>query len=538
MKGIILAGGKADDTLIYAFGDLPTGLIPVNGKPLIIYSIQNFVENGINDIYLSIGYKSKILKEVIENYFSSKATLHFVDVDFKAKPGSSLLNILKDIKEGKVLISLADTVLPPASFKEFIECSNTLLCSKENENNRWCSAKINSKNEILEFYEKEDKNGEDILALSGLYILNDISIFKDYHGNSVDICDIEISHLLSYYLTFYQLKAKQTNEWLDFGHIDKYQKSKKRLLEARSFNSLEFDDLYGTITKKSQNKSKFISEISWQLKLPKHLAVLSPRVIDYSLDQNTPFITMEYYSYPTLAEFWLYSSFNVKIFKSIIDRLLTILSAFYNEKRKVSKKNYTNIYINKTNERVELILAKADILAALFLNETIIINDKSYDGWFKIQNTVLKKADYLYSNIDGCLIHGDFCFSNILYDLNSGIIRLLDPRGEWGENENGDFKYDLAKLSHSICGGYEFIIHDLFTIEFNENKIEYKLMTNDKHKEISEYFKQKISIDFDIEKIKLIEGLLFLSMIPYHSNNLKRQVAMFATAIQILNYYK
>ena len=54
--------------------------------------------------------------------------------------------------------------------------------------------------------------------------------------------------------------------------------------------------------------------------------------------------------------------------------------------------------------------------------------------------------------------HGDLCLSNILacYD---GNVRFIDPRGS--DSIWLDEYYDMAKLSQSIMGGYDFIINDI-----------------------------------------------------------------------------
>ena len=55
----------------------------------------------------------------------------------------------------------------------------------------------------------------------------------------------------------------------------------------------------------------------------------------------------------------------------------------------------------------------------------------------------------------GSIMHGDFCLSNILYDLRSRICKLLDPRGSFGASGiYGDPRYDVAKLYHSVYGLY------------------------------------------------------------------------------------
>jgi hypothetical protein len=56
------------------------------------------------------------------------------------------------------------------------------------------------------------------------------------------------------------------------------------------------------------------------------------------------------------------------------------------------------------------------------------------------------------------------------------------------------------------------------------------------HNFIAKYFDEVIvKYWYNIEKIKLVEALLFLSMIPLHSDNKSRQLAMFCIAIQKFN---
>jgi len=58
-------------------------------------------------------------------------------------------------------------------------------------------------------------------------------------------------------------------------------------------------------------------------------------------------------------------------------------------------------------------------------------------------------------------MHGDFCFSNILFSFRTDRVRLIDPRGmddRGGFSLHGDRRYDLAKLMHSVCGRYDLIM--------------------------------------------------------------------------------
>ena len=44
-----------------------------------------------------------------------------------------------------------------------------------------------------------------------------------------------------------------------------------------------------------------------------------------------------------------------------------------------------------------------------------------------------------------------------------------------------------------------------------------------------------IERNWKLDEIKMIEGLLFISMLPLHSDNLERQLALFCIGIERLN---
>lgn len=526
-SGLILTAAKADITICEVFGDLPTGLIPINGKPIIFFILQQFYENNIKDIYIGVDYKKEELIEIVNLYFGEKLNITYITTDKNKSPGNSLLTLIDHIQSEKIVVYLGDTFIKNFNFNGF---SDSILVSKDFlDEQRWATVFVKD-DYITEFKDKEKLDSENIYAICGLYSLSDVNIIKNNKFNRDE--NIQLTDVMSVYLKSKALKISQTNEWLDFGHIDKYYVSKKRLIQSRGFNSLEYDDLLGTITKRSQNKEKFIEEIKWQLNVPKNLKVLVPRVLDYSLEKNQ-FITMEFYSYPTLSEIWLFSELNEKIHFSIIDKLFTILKTFNSYKKKVSVDDYINIYYQKTIDRIKNI--KNETIIELMKNDYINLNGNNLKNWSLLKKDLHDKVLSLYNENDNCFIHGDFCLSNILYDLRSGIVRLIDPRGIWGSSENGDIKYDFAKLRHSICGDYDYIVNDLFNVKvINVDTIEYNIFNS--HKEtIKKYFDKKIVDYFDLDSIKLIEGLLFLSMVALHQDDKKRQIVMYSKAIEILN---
>lgn len=539
MTGVILTGGKVDSTLSQLYGDIPSGLIPVNGKPVISHILQQFFDLNVDDIYIAVGYKAELITEILEANFPFRSQqFKYIAVDYHKGPGNSLLTVLDHINNGPVLINLGDTIVGDLkqNLSKYSNDNIVFTSLQVEDTERWCTVQLQTDREIISFTEKSEIT-DPVEVVVGVYMLNDISFAKDQKKliPLVNIPDLQISDLLKVVQSNGSLKAVRTSKWMDFGHIDRYQVSKKRILEARHFNTLEFDDFAGTITKRSSNTQKFLDEVNLQLSLPKSVAAFFPRIIEYSVDADQPFIQMEYYGYPTVAELWIYASFNYTIYKNIVKKLLTILNHFRSIKGYVSEECYRDIYINKTEERINKLSGSDPWFKGQLDQPYVVINNQQYRNWFSIKDGVFERCKNLYKQEDNTFIHGDLCFSNILFDINNGIARLIDPRGKWGDSRFGDIKYDVAKLRHSISGCYDFIVNDCFFCQYSIGEIHYRIPLKENHIRISEYFDERISAEYNIEEIKLIEGLLFISMIYYHKGHPDRQVVMYARGIQLLN---
>ena len=69
---IIMAGGKGDRLQPFT-KVLPKPLIPINNKPIIEHIIENFLKFGIKNFFLSVNFKSRVLK----SYFCSNHLISF-----------------------------------------------------------------------------------------------------------------------------------------------------------------------------------------------------------------------------------------------------------------------------------------------------------------------------------------------------------------------------------------------------------------------------------------------------------------------------
>ena len=145
----------------------------------------------------------------------------------------------------------------------------------------------------------------------------------------------------------------------------------------------------------------------------------------------------------------------------------------------------------------------------------------------------------LFRSSKKSIMHGDFCFSNILYDFRSQSIKVIDPRGIDFENNisnEGYLIYDLAKYFHSIIGLYDFIIAGNYKVECdNNNKFNFDIYRPDYIKEIqNQFLKTKINgISINQKSIFATMIHLFLSMLPLHKDDKKRQQALAANALRL-----
>ena len=61
------------------------------------------------------------------------------------------------------------------------------------------------------------------------------------------------------------------------------------------------------------------------------------------------------------------------------------------------------------------------------------------------------------------------------------------------------------------------------------------LFQSKKYQIIGNELDSNIEKNWNLDEIKMIEGLLFISMLPLHSDNLERQLAFFCVGIERLN---
>lgn len=240
-----------------------------------------------------------------------------------------------------------------------------------------------------------------------------------------------------------------SEQWYDIGNIKNYYKAKIDFLKVRSFNSVTYNDMYGTLKKTSSNVQKIQQEINWYINLPYELKIFTPRLVDYRMGDSS-WYEIEYYGYQSLGDLFLFGYLGESMWKSIIDKLFAVQQVFKKYTTLQPYAFFYEMYVTKTRSRIQE-LEKQQFFSTLLSYETISINGKIYRNLPFFLELLDSCVERLYILDDISCIHGDFCLSNILYDTNNNILKLIDPRGYFGEyGIYGDVKYDLAKMRHSL----------------------------------------------------------------------------------------
>ena len=288
------------------------------------------------------------------------------------------------------------------------------------------------------------------------------------------------------------LSLAPAKTWLDFGNYSTYYNGKKRFLESRNFNSIRVTN-DSILTKHSKDFAKIFYEYNWLNNYSNKFPASCPTPKNFVLFGDSASYDLEYFALPTLADLYVFGAKDDDFWKITLSRCALLIEKF--RQSQVIQQNKGGFYLAKAEER------------------------KTYTGYQRLgieddfleaQLVIAKELDSFDDKLVGG--HGDFCFSNLLFDTRTQTVKVLDPRGylsrDSGQSLVVPFSYDIYKLAHSMIAGYDYVIASG------------KVVTN-------ELFVSNFEETFNINRKRLYAGLshLFFTMIPLHHDRTDRQEA-------------
>jgi hypothetical protein len=336
------------------------------------------------------------------------------------------------------------------------------------------------------------------------------------------------------YATHHDLHAAEIGSWHDFGHVQTFFRSRRLVTSARHFNTLRIDGR--TARKASRDRMKMHAEAAWLATVPPSVRIYAARLIDSGEEADgIAFYETEYGYLPTLAELFVFGTLGAAVWSHILQSCHEFLSACAAARTTdASDPLLRELVVAKTAARLR------DFADATGFNVDGMLR---YEG--QLLPSLMQMAEDLAGQIDfgsarcAHVMHGDFCFSNILYDSRVQRVRVIDPRGYVRADEPsvaGDLRYDMAKFAHSVIGRYDQIIAGRYQLAPPDGGRYAITFEQAPHHAWLEKALDRFRVDgvhAGGREVRALTICLFLSMLPLHSDRPDRQRAFVANALRL-----
>jgi dTDP-glucose pyrophosphorylase len=518
MHAVILSAGSVPYEITALFRCSSVGLIPISGRPLIALQIDLLRRLGAQGITVALRGRDTRLKEYLAQYSRLfDIPVRVVDIQSDRGPGGTMLEALSpaDFDSG-VFVLLGDTLIEPDSSLE-LRPENAVFTTPVEEPQRWCMVSAGEDAKVLELADKPAFATAGAEAAVGCYWFGKVASVTWAALHDLPGQRIEISTILEQVRQSHGLSRRRIAGWLDCGNVDLLVSTRRRMIAARSFNSLVIDELRGTVRKRSTHGDKFRHEINYYRLLPDDLAVFFPRLISHETSQPDAHVELEYYAYPTISEVYIYEEYGDSFWAAVIDKLGAVLAEFSKRRAVITAADCAAFYTSKLSRRLDDARAQSGELGRLLALDQLTVN-----------GVVMRGVP--------ALMDGDLCFANILLEPLNKTLRLIDPRGSFHEvGVFGDARYDHAKLWHSVDGHYDAIINDMFSVKVSGDTAELDCYRPRAREQVLRRLEAILPASVTRREVRLIEGSLFLSMLPLHADHPRRQLAMLLSGLCILN---
>ncbi|MDD2056363.1 hypothetical protein N5D52_09975 [Pseudomonas sp. GD03860] len=505
------------------FGRIPPCLLPLGNKKLLEYQVPMLRKACGEQIYVSLpnGYELTI----DETHIFKALDIEPVYVPEQFSLAEALLFVLNTVTTHKSFEEPLRLLHGDTLLDEIPRALDIIAVAPSDDDYNWESEKNTAGSPLVwcgYFSFSSPRHFIRSLALSQGNFVKSVRLYSDFNTLSVE----------------------EASGWHDLGHVNTYFSSRSQITTQRVFNDLRIEN--GIVWKSGTAHKKILAESEWFKKLPIGLRRYTPQLIDSGLnpENGAPYYVLEYLPCSPLNEVFVHGR-NPDFFWRRIFKLTAI---FLNDARACASDilssaqidsiaaDAIHLYENKTYARLEEYCSAT----GLNLSASMSYGRRSFGSLLDIAKDCIQRT--LALPLIPTILHGDLCFSNILFDSRSVSLKVIDPRGMNQKQELtllGDQKYDLAKACHSVVGLYDFIIAGRYQIErFESQAPTIRFRTDDRLLNIQKSF-------LDAELIPGIEGkailpltvLLFLSMLPLHSDRPDRQEAMLINALRLYDEY-
>lgn len=519
---LITSGAYIGEEMQAEFGRIPPAFLPIGAAFLIQHQLRE--AKGRQHIWVSLPNDYDLTPS--QERLLGDAGVGIVRGDPCKSLGLSVFQAMLEIgPEHPLEIIHGDTlVLDPA-----LPVRDAVSISPISEQYRWGLVEV--ENELVQRVNEADRSDSippEALILSGYFTIREPWRYL----KCLVARDFSFTDALDNYAAELPLIADAAIATLDCGHLKTFYESRRNLAATRHFNAIGIDG--GVVRKRSRDWRKIDAEANWLRSVPADLQPFTARLIEEPGAQDSGEYRTLYSSYPTLAELYLARTPRV-VWRKVLASCLDYLDKAAAHVAHGQDAAFEWLVIGKLRERLARypdFLPKPDV--------PLTINGRPLGT---LDDIVARLAAVVAAAPRGpaCVMHGDFCFSNMLYDLRSDRIQLIDPRGLIGGEVTiyGDLRYDIAKLGHSILGRYDQILGEGLRADGTAGSFTFEIPPDPLRDWLEETFlaARVGGQRFDAAEVSAAIVSLFLSMIPLHAEDPTRQRALFANGLRVFGRF-
>jgi hypothetical protein len=524
---LILSSKMVNEDIALHYGRLPPSFLPLGNRRL--FSFQAELGNG-----------DPVAMTVPENYEISDVDRLAIDsLGIQLIPLHPNLPLTEAISvavtkmnlKGSLRLLYGDTLIRET--RSAHEVSDQITVQSTTSNYQWAYVVDNKSG--IEFSDASPRQLEARQVVCGDFTFSDPTLLVRAcsSGNIVDA--------LNAYQKERPFNVVEANEWFDFGHLPLYFQSKKTIMINRVFNSLTFEN--HLLVKQSADTAKIRAEAQWYETLPKSLMIHTPRYQGRVERGGKAGYAIEYLYHPLLSDLDAFGALPLPSWLEILNACFDLIRKYHSIRpdsgapeasEDYAKRFFENIIVGKTWLRLETYISSV----GLSLDDTFTVNGVTLGTLREVVSKVIKSVP---KTTPGHIRywHGDMFFGNMFYDFTGHRIMVIDPRGQLSAGETtlyGDWRYDIAKLAHSVIGKYDRIILGRSTFEelgdrdwslsFNETEVS---------KQVEGIFRAHCNDEYGLcaNELSAITSLLFFSMLPLHNDRPDLQKMMLANALRI-----
>jgi hypothetical protein len=346
----------------------------------------------------------------------------------------------------------------------------------------------------------------------------------------------EAAPLHSWQAPWRDCQRLQSAQPLDLAQLQQFLMLTSGSTATRHFNQIEVDQYY--YTKSSSDQRKMRAEYAFYDLAPEAMRPWLIQPFDFrEQDGGASYKMMRYYLADAALQ-WVHGAFEAGTFQSFIERLLFFVAQ--RPRRACGKAESLagarTLFVDKLEQRAAACRAHDEgrRIDALVTAATPAL---ALEVQLKRYLRLYARHESSFGFDHQVVGHGDPCFSNILYDQQRHLLKLIDPKGALDQEELWTHPlYDLCKISHSALGDYDFINNGLYQVGFSDDNQLRLQLALDGQAALKPLFTQQLArLGHDLRSVRLGEASLFLSMLPLHIDYPNKVMAFLLKANAILD---